>query len=102
MRMPRNNANGKISFADFAKRFISHARGVKSKGIHTVYDKFNDTARAYYGKQFNVVEATNALVDKGIIEGYITKGGMRIYLKGEMPQSGKTVESLLESMDLSL
>ena len=99
--MPQAKGNDKLSFAEFTRRYIKHARSERSKGIHTVFDKFNEACRKYYSDDFDPVKQINALIDKGIIEGYLTKGGMRIYLKGEMPQAkGKTAESVLSAMGL--
>ena len=59
----------------------------EGKGIHTVYSKFNALFRAEF-PTLDPVKTVDALVEKGVIEKKPVKGGVRIYVKGEMKDSG--------------
>jgi hypothetical protein len=81
----------KLSTEEFVKRAITTYRTEKSKGIHSTFPlpcgvSFNQLFKAYYGGADPVL-ATKALAEAKKIEVVPAKGGVRLYLKGEIPKS---------------
>ena len=89
----------KYTEAEFAHLIIKKLRKpyvnkkgetVEPKGIHTVYakvdgkgDNFNQMWEYYFNS--SPIEGVNRLVKAGKIDMHPTKGGVMIYLPGEMP-----------------
>jgi hypothetical protein len=78
---------------DFQQKFVAMVRLLEaaktgkyagSKGVHSVFDGVNAELKR---KGFDPIATVTALCELGVIEGHITKGGFRIYVKGEMPQA---------------
>ena len=92
--MAEQAKNSLPSFDEFAVRVInvlkkhkepSPKTGKIGKGVFA--RPFNEAARKVYGEDFDVVAATNALIEQGKLEGHPVKGGFMLYLPGEGPQS---------------
>ena len=82
----------KLSPEEFVKRVIVTYRTEKSKGIHTVFPlscgvSFNQLFKEYYGKGADPVATTRTLAEAKKIDLVPAKGGVRLYLHGEIPKS---------------
>jgi len=103
----------KLSYEDFVKLAIVKLRKEGKKAIHSVYSGFNNAFKTYYatrdakgdivkdtfGKpvcEINPVDITNALAKEGKIDLRPTKGGVTLYLKGEM--KGDVATEVLKTM----
>jgi hypothetical protein len=76
--------NGKLSEEQFVKQAIVNLRKGGYKGIHTRFSGFNDAFRKHFGT--DPVVSTRKLAEKGVIEMHPCRGGVMIYLQGEMPE----------------
>ena len=101
----------KLAFDQFAVKVIraTLARkgktktGKEIKGINVKTDGFNELARKYYGNEFDVVAAVNKLIEDKILEGHPVKGGFKVYIYGEKPNSkGFSVEDIAQDIGLEL
>jgi len=75
-----------LNTEEFILNAIESLRKPPYKGIHCVWSGFNRAFRQYF-PNIDPVDATNELVEKGIIEIKPTKGGGLIYKKGEGPSA---------------
>ena len=85
----------KLSHEEFTLRAIKKLRG-KYKSIHSNYSGFNQAFRLYFDE--DPVEAVNNLAAEGKIDIHPTKGGVRLYLPGEMVTSRKEPEVILAAI----
>ena len=81
--------NGKLSKAEFVRIAILRLRTNKSKGVHTVFSGLNSAYRVYFEGD-DPVKDINAMVKTGKFEMHPTKGGVMLYIKGEMPKGIST------------
>jgi len=83
----------KLSKEDFVLQAIKKLRSDKSKGIHVKFSGFNSAFKEYFG------EEARATVDKMVAEGKLqsrfVKGGVMIYLPGEMPEQRDVLDQIL-------
>ena len=82
-------ANGKLSKEQFVKLAILRLRTTKSKGVHTVFSGLNGAYRVYF-EGADPVKDINSMVKTGKFEMHPTKGGVMLYIKGEMPKGTST------------
>ena len=100
--MAKSTSQGKLGKEEFVKTAILRLRKGQSKGIHTVYSKFNDCFRTYFEGD-DPVKAITALVKQGKFEGHMTKGGYMLYIKGEMPKgNSSSPDSVLGTLNTIL
>lgn len=87
----------KLSIEEFTKRAIVAARTGSYKGIHSVYSGFNSAFKEYFGLDTKgAIDAINALVAAGKIQTHFARGGVMLYLPGEMTQpKNKSASNLL-------
>ena len=76
-----------VAFTHKAIAVLSKADGNKSKGIHSVYSGFN----AAFGKHFTLAKeqvfaCVDAMAERGHIAKRFAKGGVMIYMPGDMPE----------------
>lgn len=78
----------RISPEEFTLLAIKSLRKPPHPGIHTVWTGFNVAFREYF-PELDPVKAINKLVKEGKIVRQVVKGGARIYIPGELPESLK-------------
>ncbi len=106
--MAKDVVTVKMSYADFVTKGISSLRDeTKSKGINPRFSGLNDAMKKYYGEsleketeQVKIGEETRTmtgasavvqrLVKAGKIDFRPTKGGVQIFLKGDLKASSRT------------
>jgi hypothetical protein len=88
----------KLTYEEFVKQAILKLRTGDYKGIHTVYSGFNEAFRKYFDGA-NPIEITNRLAQEKKIVIRPVKGGVMLYLPGEVPQTDKA-EQVLKKMGL--
>ncbi len=104
-----------MTFKDFTIKAIKVLReynqpskktGKTSQGISVNYSGYNDLARKYFGADYDVRAAVDALLKSGEIEGHPVKGSFMIYLPGEQPKGNrpsiKELEQKFQEFDLVL
>ena len=86
---------------EFTEKAIVSLRKDNFKGIHNVFSGFNAAARNYFNLDgAGCIAMINKLVEDGVIETRQTKAGYTLYLKGEKPEGGNTVDDVLSKMGL--
>lgn len=80
---------------EFVIRAIKKLRG-KYKSIHSSYSGLNKAIEQYFNR--NAVEVINELVDAGKVDMHPTKGGVRLYLPGEMTTTRKDPDSIIAAI----
>ena len=83
----------KISYEEFTRRAILKLKTNNYKGIHSVYSGFNDAFRKYYAG-VNPVDITTQLANEGKIILRPAKGGVILYLPGDVSQTTKADQAL--------
>ncbi len=83
----------KLSEEEFVRLAVVRLRLENYRGIHSVYSGFNDAFKAYF-EGANPVETTGRLADEGKIFIRPVKGGVMLYLPGELPELGRGEEAL--------
>lgn len=87
---------------EFREKFVKMIRILEAaktgpyagkKGVHSVYDGVNLELKR---RGMDPIATTQALCELGVVEGHITKGGFRIYVKGEMPLATGKAHGLLD------
>ena len=89
----------KLSYEEFVKQAILKLRTGNYKGIHSVYSGFNEAFRKYY-PSVDPVEITNQLAKENKITVIPRKGGVMLYLPGEVPQVTSKGDQVLKKMGL--
>ncbi len=89
----------RLNQEEFVKKAIVSLRKEGFKGIHTVFSGFNDAFKKYYAGE-NPIEATNRLAKDGKIVLRPVKGGVMLYLPGNVPEAGRSAEEVLKKMGL--
>ena len=89
----------KLSHEEFVKLAIVSLRSGRYKGIHTVFSGFNDAFKTYF-KGEDPVKITNEFSEQGIIALRPVKGGVVIYLPGDLPAAMSKGEQALKKMGL--
>jgi len=84
--MAKSTSQGKLGKEEFVKVAILRLRTTKSKGVHTVFSGLNSAYRVYF-EGADPVKDINAMVKTGKFEMHPTKGGVMLYVKGEMPKA---------------
>lgn len=79
--------------AILARKPVSEKTGKKPAGVNVVTDNFNSIARKVYGDDFDVRGAIDELIKNDVLQGHPVRGGFRIYVYGEMPNSSGVKES---------
>jgi hypothetical protein len=93
----------KLTEEEFVLQGIKKLRKEPFRGIHSVYSRFNEAFRKYFGT--NPVEATSRLAAEGKIETRPFKGGVMLFLPGEAPKrpsSEEIIQLILGSGNRSL
>lgn len=80
---------------EFVIRAIKKLRG-KYKSIHATYSGLNAALRQYFDR--DPVEILNELADAGKVDMHPTKGGVRLYLPGEMAKTRKDPDSIIQAI----
>ena len=80
---------------EFVIRAIKKLRG-RYKSIHSHYSGLDKALRKYFDR--NPVEIINELVDAGKVDMHPTKGGVRLYLPGEMAKTRKDPDSIIQAI----
>ena len=81
--------NGKLSKEQFVGLAILRLRTNKSKGVHAVFSGLNAAYRVYFEGD-DPVKDIKHMVSQGKFESHPTKGGVMLYIKGEMPKGIST------------
>ena len=98
----------KMSYQAFVENAIRKLRNEKSKGIHVVFSKLNAYMKAYYGEAIDKETASvvigeetrqlkgapaviRQLIAAGKIDSRPAKGGLMVFIKGEMSQRSTEV-----------
>ena len=84
-----------LSEEEFVIRAIKKLRG-KYKSIHSSYSGLNAALRQYFDR--DPVEIINELADAGKVDMHPTKGGVRLYLPGEMAKTRKDPDSIIQAI----
>src|SRR3990167_10573353 len=90
---PRGDGHSPEAFARLA---IVNLRKGKWKGIHSVYNGFNEAYRQYFVGR-DPVGDMNTLCEEGKLFMHPTKGGVRLYLP-EDGQEARTTDMVLASI----
>lgn len=78
---------------EFRQKFVKMIRTLEAaktgkyagvKGVHSVYDGVNAELKRL---GLDPIRTVSQLVELGVVEGHLTKGGFRIYVKGEQPKT---------------
>jgi hypothetical protein len=77
-----NDKTTKMSEEEFVINAIKKLRRPPYKGIHSVYSGFNEAFRVYFGK--NPIDVTRKLANEGKIIVRPVKGGVMLYLPGDV------------------
>jgi len=85
--------NEKLTKEEFVLRAIKALRKPPYKGIHTVYSGFNNAFKEYFGEEAR--EAVDALVKGGKIQTRFVRGGVMLYLPGEIPPRVDSLKQIL-------
>ena len=80
---------------EFVIRAIRKLRG-KYKSIHSSYSGLNAAIEQYFNR--NAVEVINELVEAGKVDMHPTRGGVRLYLPGEMAKTRKDPDSIIAAI----
>jgi len=81
---------------EFVIRAIKKLRGKNYKSIHATYSGLNKAIEQYFNR--NAVEVINELVEAGKVDMHPTKGGVRLYLPGEMAKTRKDPDSIIQAI----
>lgn len=84
--MAKSTTQGKLGKEEFVKLAILRLRTSKSKGVHTVFSGLNGAYRVYFEGD-DPVKDIKHMVSQGKFEMHPTKGGVMLYVKGEMPKA---------------
>ena len=83
--------SAKLTQAAFTLKAIPALRQEGRKGLHTTFSGFSAAFKKYFGlDKDQYIEAINKLIASDVIEGHFAKGGMMLYLPGEMPARSDT------------
>ena len=82
----------KLSEYEFVVKAIKKLRKPPYKGIHSVYSRFNQAFKEYFGT--NPVEATQRLGKEGKIVIRPARGGVMLYLPEDAPGAGGSTSVL--------
>lgn len=80
---------------EFTHAAIKKLRKGNYKGIHTVYSNFNSAFKEYFGT--DPIEAVKGMVENGDIESRFARGGVMIYLPGDM-ETSNTVQTTIDAI----
>ena len=83
----------KLGPEEFVRLAIERLRLENYKGIHTVYSGFNDAFKSYFDGA-NPIEATGELARSGKIVLRPVKGGVMLYLPGEVSELSRGDQAL--------
>jgi hypothetical protein len=82
------NARPTMAHADFVVRAIKNLRRPPFKGVHSVYGGINNAFMSNYGvDKAEAMRLISVVVASGVVDSRPVKGGVMLYLKGEMPES---------------
>jgi hypothetical protein len=71
------------------KMYTNPKSGIVDRGVHVVFDQFNDSLRAYYGKEVDCKALTASMEAAGVIKTKLAPRGIKIYLPEEFTVSSK-------------
>lgn len=88
---PASGAEKKLSVEEFVLKAIGDLNDPKyGKGIHVVITGFNKAFEKYFG--FKSREYLDKLVEKGVIELRMRRGGPMIYKPGDAPSESESAD----------
>jgi len=83
----------KLTEEEFVKLAVTRLRLENYRGIHSVYSGFNEAFKIYF-EGANPIETTNRMGQEGKIIVRPVKGGVMLYLPGEVPELSRGEEAL--------
>lgn len=83
-KTPATQSEEKMDEYQFTVNAIKNLRIFPNKGIHTVFQGYNESFRDYFGT--DPVKAVQRMVDEGKIATRLCKGGAIIYLPKDSPE----------------